>query len=178
MLIGKVANYVIIFIYVIERVLELLVNQHNKKIIIRKYAAKIKSRSEALQMRIFHMFWFISLTVETYYRGKMLMGFTLYFCITLLIIAQSLRWYAIYTLGQLWSIDIYQAQGHPIIETGPYTYIRHPNYLAVIMEFVFLPLMLGCHFTLFVGSIANFFILRRRIRLEEQLLEDQTYNLT
>lgn len=176
MLIAKLVNYTFIFIYVLERLIELLVNQSNKKIMISKYAAKIKFPKEALQMRIFHALWFISLFTETYISGKMLTGFWFYLCVILLILAQALRWYAIYTLGSNWSVDIYQMKAHPIIENGPYAYIRHPNYLAVIIEFIFLPLVLGCRFTLIAGIMANFFMLKRRIYLEEQSLNEELYN--
>ncbi|MDO9182416.1 MAG: isoprenylcysteine carboxylmethyltransferase family protein [Bacteriovorax sp.] len=128
MLIAKLVNYSIIFMFVIERLIELSVNQFNKKIMISKYAAKIKFPKEALQMRIFHTLWFVSLLAETYISGKMLTGFWFYFCVSVLILAQALRWYAIYTLGSNWSVDIYQMKAHPIIESGPYAYIRHPNY--------------------------------------------------
>lgn len=175
MLTTKLFNYVIIYIFIFERLIELLVNQYNKKIMVKNYAAKVKFPREALQMRIFHSLWFVALLVETNSNGKMLDGFSLYFCVLILILAQSLRWYAIFSLGSNWSVDVYQMKGHPIIEKGPYAYIRHPNYLAVIIEFIFLPLLLGCFYTLLIGSIANFFILKRRIALEEQALEDQFY---
>ena len=176
MLITNIASYIVICIFVFERLIELLVNQYNKKIMISKYAATIKFPSEALQMRVFHVLWFTSLLFETYIGGKMLTGFGLYSCVVVLILAQALRWYAIYTLGTNWSVDIYQMNAHPIIVKGPYAYIRHPNYLAVITEFIFLPLMLGCYFTLIAGLIANFFVLKRRIKLEEQSLDEELYS--
>jgi len=172
---AKLYNYVIIFIFIFERLLELVVNQYNKKMLTKKFSLKVKFPREALQMRIFHSLWFVALLVETYFIGKILEGFFLYFCVLILILAQSLRWYAILSLGSNWSVDIYQMKGHPIIEKGPYAYIRHPNYFAVIVEFMILPFLLGCHYTLIIGSIANFFILKRRISLEEQALEDQFY---
>jgi methyltransferase len=176
MLALKLLSYSIIFLYLFERLIELSVNQINKKVMISKYSAKIKFPREAWQMRVFHVLWFVSLFLETYLAGKLLTGFGLYFCIIVLILAQSLRWYAIYTLGSNWSVDIYQMKGHPIIEKGPYAFIRHPNYLAVITEFIFLPLLLGCYFTLTIGVITNYFILRRRISLEEQSLDEELYN--
>lgn len=69
MLIANLVSYTIIFIFVFERLIELSVNQFNKKIMISKYAAKIKFPKEALQMRIFHALWFVSLLTETYIAG-------------------------------------------------------------------------------------------------------------
>lgn len=144
---------------------------------VNKYFAKIKFPSESLQMRVFHSLWFVALIVETSLRGDLLQGFWFYFSVSILILAQVLRWYAIYTLGVYWSVDIYEVKNHPIISGGPYVYLRHPNYIAVLCEFIFLPLLLGCTITMVVGFLINLMILKRRITLEEQSLQEQSHGL-
>lgn len=176
MLALKFVNYCFIIFYIFERVIELSLNQYNKKIMVTKYQAKIKFPKEAWEMRMFHTLWFVSLISETYFRGKIISGVWFLICLLILIFAQGLRWYSIFTLGSNWSVDIYQMKKHPVVVNGPYVFIRHPNYLAVIIEFIFIPLLLGCHFTLILGSIGNAFILKRRIRLEEESLEVESYN--
>jgi protein-S-isoprenylcysteine O-methyltransferase Ste14 len=52
----------------------------------------------------------------------------------------------------------------------PYRWLRHPNYLLVALEFVFLPLLMRAFITLVVFSIVNLVLLRQRIRLEEMAL--------
>jgi hypothetical protein len=54
--------------------------------------------------------------------------------------------------------------------SGPYRWLRHPNYLPVALEFVFLPLLMRAFITLVVFSIVNLVLLRQRIRLEEMAL--------
>lgn len=174
MLANKFLSYAIIFIFLFERMLELFVNHFNKAYMVNKHFARVKFPREAVQMRIFHALWFISLIIETYFSGRILTGFWFYYCIVVLIMAQALRWYAIYTLGAYWSVDVYELKEHPRILSGPYAYLRHPNYLAVVVEFVFLPLLLGCPLTLIFGTLANFLILRRRISLEEKALTQQS----
>lgn len=169
-------NYGIILFYIGERLLELSVNQINKRFLINKYFARIRFPKESFQMKLFHSAWLASLILETSWHGKLLFGFPLYLSSAILLIAQILRWYAILTLGHYWSVDIYQMKEHPIIDKGPYVYLRHPNYLAVMLEFIFLPLLLGCFVTLVVGFILNLFILKRRIRLEEEALEEQSHH--
>lgn len=174
MLANKFVSYAIIFIFLFERMLELVVNHFNKAYMVNKHFARVKFPREAVQMRIFHVLWFISLIIETYFRGRILIGFWFYYCVFVLIMAQTLRWYAIYTLGAYWSVDVYELKEHPLIVSGPYAYLRHPNYLAVVVEFVFLPLLLGCPLTLIFGTLANLLILRRRIVLEEEALSQQS----
>lgn len=174
MLNDKLVSYAFIFVFLFERILELFVNYFNKAYMVNKHFARVKYPKEAAQMRIFHTLWFVALIVETYFRGDRLTGVWFYLCVLVLLLAQTLRWYAIYSLGAYWSVDIYQLKEHPRIVTGPYAYMRHPNYLAVITEFIFLPLLLGCPLTLVLGTLANLFILKRRISLEEQALLEQS----
>lgn len=170
----KLINYTFILIFLFERMLELFVNHFNKAFMVNRHFARVKFPREALQMRIFHTLWFATLITETYFSGRILTGFWFYLCVVVLIMAQTLRWYAIYTLGAYWSIDVYELKVHPRILSGPYAYLRHPNYLAVVVEFIFLPLLLGCPFTLIFGTLANLLILKRRICLEEEALRQQS----
>jgi methyltransferase len=141
---------------------------------IERYFATVKFPREAMKMRIFHTLWFFSLIFETYIHGQLVSGLIFYVCLIILILAQALRWYAIYTLGPYWSVDIYQVKMHPIVKKGPYAYFRHPNYFAVMLEFLVLPYSLGCPVTLIWGSIINYFILQKRIKLEELALSTQS----
>ncbi len=167
-------SYAIIFFYISERLLELAVNQVNKQYLISKYLVHLRYPKESFQMKFFHSLWFAALILETNWHGRLASGFFLYSSGVILVLSQFLRWYSILSLGRFWSIDIYAMKEHPIIEKGPYNYIRHPNYLAVICEFLFLPLLLGCFWTLVGGAVLNFFILKRRIYLEESSLVEQS----
>jgi methyltransferase len=89
-----------------------------------------------------------------------------------LIGATALRVWTVATLGDAWTVRVtrYPAGSRPVITQGPYRYIRHPNYLVVIVELAALPLVGGAWLTALVGSIANGLILARRIPLEEREL--------
>ncbi len=60
--------------------------------------------------------------------------------------------------------------GAPPVTEGPYRYLRHPNYLAVILEMACVPLVGGAWLTALVFSIGNAALLRVRIRAEEKAL--------
>ncbi len=81
--------------------------------------------------------------------------------------AQALRYWSIVTLGERWNTRIIVFPlAAPVIQ-GPYRFIRHPNYLAVIVEIACVPLIHGCWLTALVFSIGNAALLRVRIRAEE-----------
>ena len=89
-----------------------------------------------------------------------------------LIGATALRVWTIATLGDSWTVRVtrYPDGSRPVITRGPYRYIRHPNYLVVIVELAALPLVGGAWLTALAGTIANAVILARRIPDEEREL--------
>ena len=73
-------------------------------------------------------------------------------------------------LGRLWNVRIVNRADQPIVTHGPYRWVRHPNYLAVILEIAAVPLLLGAPWTALAGTVANGLILIPRIRREEAYL--------
>jgi methyltransferase len=90
----------------------------------------------------------------------------------LLAAAQVLRYWAIATLGERWTTRIVCLPGVPLVAGGPYRFLRHPNYLAVVVEMAALPLLHGAWLTAAVFSAANGLVLRERIRQEEAALRE------
>lgn len=167
-------NILILTAYMIERLLELFVSYRNKKELEQEMTVEVLDPKESMQMKFFHILWFGALFIESTVIGKMNDGLFLYFIVFVLVLAQILRWTCIFTLGKYWSVDVYRMDSHPIITEGPYAHIKHPNYLAVVTEFFFLPLLLGSFYTMFIGSILNILILKRRVAMEEKALLEQS----
>jgi methyltransferase len=90
--------------------------------------------------------------------------------IALLVAATTLRYWVIHTLGARWSTRIVFVPGDEISTTGPYRWLRHPNYLGVILEVLALPLVHAAWLTAGVFSVLNAVLIRRRIFDEEAAL--------
>jgi methyltransferase len=88
----------------------------------------------------------------------------------LLVGATGLRWWSIRTLGPDWNVRALVPAGLRPVATGPYRWIRHPNYLAVIIEFAALPMGAGAWRSAAGLSLLNAAVLRERIGAEEALL--------
>ena len=88
----------------------------------------------------------------------------------LALFAQVLRWWAISSLGWRWNVRVIVTPGEPPVRRGPYRFVRHPNYLAVILEMACIPLAHGAWLTALVFSALNAAVLRIRIRDEERAL--------
>jgi methyltransferase len=88
--------------------------------------------------------------------------------------AQALRYWAIATLGDRWNVRVIVVPGDPVVTRGPYRLVRHPNYVAVAIEGVALPLVHTAWLTALVFTIANAALLAVRIACEERALARYT----
>ncbi len=87
--------------------------------------------------------------------------------------AQGLRWWCVGTLGRQWNTRVVVVPGLPLVTTGPYRYLRHPNYVAVVVEGLALPLLHTAWVTAVVFTLLNAVLLVRfRIPAEEQALAE------
>ena len=84
--------------------------------------------------------------------------------------ATALRRWSIRSLGSQWNVRALIRSDFQPITAGPYRWIRHPNYLAVAAEFAALPMAAGAWRPALGLSMANGYVLARRIRAEERLL--------
>ena len=84
--------------------------------------------------------------------------------------AQALRWWCITTLGPRWNTRVVIVPGLSPVVAGPYRWLRHPNYVAVVLEGVALPLLGGAYLTGVVFTVLNAWLLTVRIRVEDAAL--------
>jgi methyltransferase len=84
--------------------------------------------------------------------------------------AKAIKYWAIASLGPRWSFRVLVIPGAPLVETGPYAWMRHPNYVGVMGELLGAALLTGAPVA-GVMALAGFgLLLRRRIAIEEQSL--------
>ena len=83
--------------------------------------------------------------------------------IAIVVMAQALRWWCITVLGPRWNTRVIVVPGLPLVERGPYRWLRHPNYVAVVAEAVALPLVHSAWITAVVFTAVNAGLLRVRI---------------
>ena len=119
-----------------------------------------------------HVSWFAAMLAETWYFQTSPPLWMVIVGISGLVTGQILRYLAIQTLAERWSTRIYVVPDAPLIQHGIYRYVRHPNYLGVILEIAFVPLIHAAYMTALVFSLANVILLRHRIRLEELALDE------
>lgn len=90
--------------------------------------------------------------------------------------ANALRWWVMRSLAGHWNVEVTPSAPLGVVTSGPYRWVRHPNYVAVVVELFSLPMIHTAWITASVAALANAEILRRRLRVEETALaSDSNY---
>ncbi len=90
--------------------------------------------------------------------------------LALVILSQVLRWWCISVLGPQWNTRVIVVPGLHLVAGGPYKFMKHPNYVAVVIEGIALPLVHTGWITAVVFTLLNIPLLAVRIRSEEAAL--------
>lgn len=83
---------------------------------------------------------------------------------------QPLRLWVLMTLGERWTTRILIVPEAPLVRAGPYRFVRHPNYMVVIVEIAALPIAFGEWGVAFIFTVLNAMLLAWRIKVEEDAL--------
>jgi methyltransferase len=115
-----------------------------------------------------HVLFFISLIVE--YTAQETTSFSLFFLVSYFILIAFKVW-IIASLGRCWNTKIYRIPGIPLIKKGPYKYLKHPNYMAVIAEIAIIPLVFHLYYTAIIFTLLNLIMLYVRVKEENKALQ-------
>lgn len=88
----------------------------------------------------------------------------------LFLASNLMRFWVVRALGDLWSVQVMDSTGIGVVTTGPFRFVRHPNYTGVILEMISLPLIHTAWITAIGTSVAYSIALSMRIRAEEDVL--------
>ena len=88
----------------------------------------------------------------------------------LFLAANLVRWWVIRTLGEHWNVNVVDSTKLGFVTSGPFRYVRHPNYAAVFVEMIALPLVHTAWITATVGALLHVVILSLRLSVEDPVL--------
>lgn len=126
-------------------------------------------------MRGLHASWLLAMPVEVWWFRAPFIPALAASAMLVFGLGQCLRMLAIRELGARWTVTIMTVPGEEARSTGPFKYIRHPNYLGVALEIAALPLIHGAWVTALIATLGNAILLRARIRAEESALRAQSH---
>ena len=160
----------LISVLIFQRLAELQVAKRNTRTIIELGGYEVGGNHYKFIVLI-HIGFFITLLAEVLLSEKRLPPYwPVPFCF--FVLAQAFRYWCITSLGAFWNTRIFVVPDTARITKGPYRYIKHPNYLAVLIEFISFPLIFGAYRTALVWTVINYAFLRIiRIPAENKALQ-------
>lgn len=158
----------LLIFFALQCLVELFISRRNEKWIKENGGVEF-GKTHFKWVVMLMIFFFIALPIENFYFQTKVVSYWPVLLI-LFIFAQCLRYSSMMSLGRFWNTRIWIIPNSIKISKGLYRYMKHPNYLAVIIDLVVLPLMIQCYITAFVSFIGYLFFLRIRIPSEENAL--------
>ena len=153
----------------LERGVELVLSSRNGRL-ARTRGAVETGQGHYPVMSVFHGAFLVACALEVVLLDRPFPGVVGWIAFAVVLAAQALRYWAVATLGWRWNTRIVVVPGAVPVTGGPYRFVRHPNYVAIIAEMLALPLVHGAWLTALVFSVGNAWLLRVRIRAEERAL--------
>lgn len=153
----------------IERLIELVVSTRNARWAF-EHGGVEYGRGHYPFMVVLHIGLLVGALVEVDVANRPFIPALGWSMLALVLAAQGLRWWCISTLGHRWNTRVIVIPDLPLVRTGPYRWLRHPNYVAVVIEGFALPLVHTAWVTAIVFTVLNGFLLRTRIRCEDGAL--------
>ncbi|MFA9445346.1 isoprenylcysteine carboxyl methyltransferase family protein [Egicoccus sp. AB-alg6-2] len=153
----------------LERLAELVVSKRNAAWSFARGGVET-GRRHYLVMVVIHSGLLVGALVEVWLRRPAFVPALGWTMLALVLAAQALRWWCICTLGRQWNTRVIVVPGLPRVTGGPYRYLSHPNYVAVVVEGFALPLVHSAWITAVVFTLGNAVLLAVRIRVENRAL--------
>jgi methyltransferase len=121
-------------------------------------------------MAMFHTLVLISAAAEVVFLHRPFLPALAIPMLALFIVANMVRWWVIHTLGEHWNVQVMDSTKLGVITSGPFRYVRHPNYAAVFVEMIALPLIHTAWTTALAGAVVHVVVLIFRLSAEERVL--------
>lgn len=167
---SRAAFAVLLALVVAERLAELVVAKRHERALAARGGYPVGDGHYPVMVAL-HTGFLVACAVEVFVVGRPFLPALGLPMLGLVAATMGLRWWVIATLGERWTTRIWVVPGAPRITGGPYRWLRHPNYLAVAVELVALPLVHTAWVTALVFGGGNLLLLAHRIRAEDAALD-------
>lgn len=152
----------------LQRGAELVLSRRNARWLTARGARLVRADGFGLIVAV-HALSFVLPVLEAAWTGTRV-GWWTAVGAGLFVAGQALRYHAITSLGRRWNTRVYVLPDAPLVASGPYRVLRHPNYVGVALELAGLPLAFGLWRTALALTVLDALALARRIRVEERAL--------
>ena len=172
-MITKYIFVVIVFVVILQRLLELRISRNNEAYILAR-GGKKHSDNLLGAVKLLQISWFIAAIAEVWYFDRPFIFPLAAVALSTTLAGQVLRYLSMQALGRRWTLSIMTLPDTPVVDKGIYLYLRHPNWLGVILEIAALPLIHGAYLTALIFSVVNAWLMSKRIQTEEEALAENS----
>lgn len=162
---------VLIGVIICQRLVELYIAKRNEKWMKARGGIE-RGKKHYKWFIVLHVLFFLSIIAEV--SANPAPRQLNYFLFIIFIATQMGRIWCIYTLGRFWNTKIIVLPRVSLIKKGPYKYMKHPNYLIVLIELFVIPLLLGAYFSAILFPMLHLGLLRLRVPQEDRALTKAT----
>ena len=168
-----IAYLVLLCVVALLRLYELRISRRHQQEMISHGASKVEE-PRFRWMVVLHAAVLAGAACEVVFLRRPFIPMLAASCFAIFVGANAVRWWVIRTLGEHWNVQVMNSTGLGVITGGPFRYVRHPNYAAVFLEMLVLPLIHTAWITALVGSAAHILVLSQRLATEEKVLFSDT----
>ncbi|MGW1992406.1 isoprenylcysteine carboxyl methyltransferase family protein [Embleya sp. NPDC001921] len=167
--------FALVGLVALERVAELVVSRRNLAWSLAR-GGVVSGQGHYLPMVVLHVGLLVACVLEVGLGDRPFVPWFGWSMLALVLAAQALRWWCITALGPRWNTQVVVVPGLPLVRTGPYRlpWLPHPNYVAVAVEGLALPLVHGAWITALAFTGFNAALMAVRIRCESTALSAAT----
>jgi len=169
--ITQIAFACILAIIILRRIMAMRLGKENVKY-LHSLGAEKKSDNYVGLVRAMQVCWFLGMIVEVYVFCPSVAYPLAAVSVLVTIFSQAIRSLSAKELGHFWTHPVIVIEGKPVVNTGIYGYIRHPAWLAMGLEFTFVPLIHSAYVTSIVFTVVNLLLSSKRIATEERILRE------
>jgi methyltransferase len=164
-----IAYLALLLLVAVLRIFELRVSRRHQQQMIARGASKIPD-PKFRWMVLVHTGVLLGSALEVVFLKRPFIAPLAAVMFLLFLAANAVRWWVIRTMGQHWNVQVVDSTTLGVITSGPFRYVRHPNYAAVFVEMLALPLIHSAWITATLGSLAHVAVLVERLSAEERIL--------
>jgi methyltransferase len=161
--------YLLILAVAVERLLELIVSKRNARWAF-AHGGKEFGHNHYPAMVALHAALLVGCVLEVWALHRPFIGWLGWPMLAVVGMSQAFRWWCVMTLGKRWNTLVIVVPQTPLVRCGPYRWLHHPNYVAVVAEGMALPLVHTAWLTAAGFTVANAVLLTVRIRVENAAL--------
>jgi methyltransferase len=161
--------YLFILVIAAERLVEMVVSRRNAKWSFANGGREF-GRGHFPVMVSMHVALLVSCIAEVWGLHRPFIPWLGWPMVAVVALSTVVRWWCVSVLGKHWNPRLIVIPGSPLVRSGPYRWLHHPNYTAVAAEVAALPLVHSAWLTAVVFSMANALVLRVRIGSENAAL--------